>query len=659
MKKRKRLCLLLSAVLLLAGCGGGDSGEMQNNTESGAQAENGDGDAVEKGLYDFAITEETIALPIQAGEALRGAQYFEGERIWLLGNWDGQVFCYREGNGERELLLEHIPAACLGHTLYRAGENFYAYQMDKLTVLDAEGEEVCSLYAEGRIISLCESRNGSIVLAIESGNGVVLKTLDMAGYTLSGSDTISDCIGIGTGIEQEILVVDRIGVYDLDMESGEKNWHMKWNGTAYSPSGGRFWYAAELKEDGSLEQIESSADTFYVVGLQKIYPEEEGKTPLILRTLSAESGLKQLVAEFNKKNGEYHIFLQDNGEEYGLDFRARNDMEIATGNGPDLIVDSAVSDMQALAVKGALENLEPYLEQSGIHREDYHPETFQNRGMEEGIYSVGYEMYVQTLYIREELLDGGQTGIEVLLDNMESYDGQMVFNKMLNYTPAGLLGYFFQMSDDFYGMVDWEGKTCDFSGELWEQVLRVAKQYGLTDRNRAWEEAAGWGGIQGFSFMVRSELDAEQYGRKLAGYPSENGMVHKLLMNSIAINAASVHKEGAWQFIQFLLEEENQKLVLRDLKMPVHEEVLAESVQEDLLLDYFDPGSHTKTELPEGIEEKFWECLDNAKPASYRTEQVLAIIREEAEFYFAGDKSIEEVSAVIENRVRLYLAEQE
>ncbi|MBD5480481.1 MAG: extracellular solute-binding protein [Lachnospiraceae bacterium] len=659
MEKRKWFCLLLAVVMLFGGCGSKDSENNGKNQESSGQAGNSVENLPEEGLYDFAITEKTIALPIQSGEDLRGAQYFEGERIWLLGNWDSQVFCYHEGSGERELLLEHIPAACLGDTLYRAGENFYAYNLDKLTVLDAEGEEVCTLYAEGRIMRLCESREGNIVLAVENGSGAVLKTLDAASGTLSGSYTLSDCVGIGTGTERGLLVVDQTGAYDLDMESGEKSWHMKWNGTAYSPSGNRFWYAAELKEDGSLEQIESSGDIFYVVDLQKIYPEEMGKVPLILRVLYAGSGLKQLVAQFNKENEEYHIFLQDSGEEYGLDFRARNDMEIATGNGPDLIVDTAVSDMQALAVKGALENLEPYLEQSGISRENYHPETFQSRGMDEGIYSVGYEMYVQSLYIREELLDGGgQTGIEVLLSNMESYDGQVVFNKMLNYTPANLLGYFFGMSDNFYGMVDWEKRTCDFSGELWEQILRVSKQYGLTDRNRAWEEVAGWGGIQGFSFMVRSELEAGQCGRELAGYPSESGMVHWLLINSIAINAASANKEGAWQFIRFLMEEENQKLTWQDLMMPVHEGALSESVQEDLLLDYFVPG-YGKVELPEGIEEKFWECLANAKPTSYRTEQVLAIIQEEAELYFTGDKTVEEISAVIENRVKLYLAEME
>lgn len=656
MKKRKWFCLFLSAILLLTGCGSKGNENAGKNSESGISDE---------GRYDFEITEEASVFSLQSGESILGAQYLEGERIWFLKNSAGQLLCYHEDKGERELLLEHVPAAFTGRKLYTDGENFYAYQIDKLTVLDTDGNEVNTLYPEGRIISLCASREGSIVLAMESGGGAVLKTLDVEGGVLSGACTIANCVGIGTGTEREILVVDWTGAYDIDMESGEKSWHMKWNGTSYSPRGDRFWLTAGMGKDGSLEQIENDGDAYYVVGLKKVNPEEMGKIPLVFRVLYANASLKQLVAKFNRENKEYHVFLEDRGEEYGWDFQARNDMEIAAGKGPDLIAADAVTDMCVLAEKGGLENLEPYLAQAGMDREDYHPEAFQSWGKVDGIYSAGYMMSVQSTYIKKELLDsGGQTSIETLLNNMESYGKQVIFNQMLNYTPVHLLDYFLGMSDNFYGMVDWEGKTCDFSGELWEQILRVCRQYGLTERNMGWEEIAGYGSVYEFSDLPWREQELGSQGMALAGYPSEEGMVNRLWLDSVAINADSGHKEGAWQFIRFLLEEENQKLVSADHIMPVHVGALEWSV-EKYLYDYYnntmtsDGYYIVRPELPEGIEEKFWESLANARPASYRTEQVLAIIEEEAEFYFTGDKTIEEISAVIENRVKLYLAETE
>ncbi len=244
MTKRKWFCLLLSAVLSLTGCSG-----KENESAGKNQA----GSIAEEGRYDFEITEEAPNFSLQSAETILGAQYLEGERIWFLKNEEGQLLCYHEDRGERELLLEHVPAVFTGRKLYMDGENFYAYNLDKLTVLDTEGNEENTLYAEERIISLCESREGSIVLAMESGSGAVLKTLDVESSTLSGACMISDCVGIGTGTEREILVVDRTGAYDIDMKSGEKSWHMKWNGTSYSPRGDRFWLAAGMGEDGILE----------------------------------------------------------------------------------------------------------------------------------------------------------------------------------------------------------------------------------------------------------------------------------------------------------------------------------------------------------------------------------------------------------------------
>ncbi|MDE6128247.1 MAG: extracellular solute-binding protein [Lachnospiraceae bacterium] len=164
--------------------------------------------------------------------------------------------------------------------------------------------------------------------------------------------------------------------------------------------------------------------------------------------------------------------------------------------------------------------------------------------------------------------------------------------------------------------------------------------------------------------MGARERQAGAQGMVLVGYPSEEGMVNWLQMSSVAINANSAHKEGAWQFIRFLLDEENQALVTQGFALPVNEGPLKESVEE-YLYDYYhntytSDGRHIIREpLPEGIEEKFWEGIANARSTSYRTEQILAIIEEEAELYFTGDKTVEEISAVIENRVKLYLAELE
>ena len=50
--------------------------------------------------------------------------------------------------------------------------------------------------------------------------------------------------------------------------------------------------------------------------------------------------------------------------------------------------------------------------------------------------------------------------------------------------------------------------------------------------------------------------------------------------------------------------------------------------------------------------------LEGARYLPLHTKPILDIVCEEAEDYFSGSKSAEEVTEVIENRVRLYLNER-
>ncbi len=664
MKRKKWFCLFLAVILLLTGCGGRENGsDNTGGSENSAQGGNASGSPVingieSEGIYDIELTKEAIEPPLQEGEIFLGAQYFNGERIWFIGNNDGQVFCYYEEQNERELLLENVSAGYrVGYTWYRDEEYFYVYSHNVLAVLQSDGEEVYTLRPEGRIDDIGMSREGDIVLVEDGAEGCVLKILNKESGTFSGKYPLLACFGIAEGAEKDILLIDLNGVYDLDMESGEKTWYVKWNGTSYSPNMvDGMPFAIRMTEDGKLERLVRDGENFYVEGFKKVSPEEIGKTPLIFRVAYANVGLKLLVTKFNQENQEYHVYLQDGGVGTGWDFQERNDLEIATGKGPDLIGDNAVSDIYELAAKGALENLESYFTQEEISRDDYISAAFQSLGREDGTYGVGYEMRVNTLYIKEELAGNN---IETLLDNMENYDGQAIFNSLYNYTPNKLLGYFFQMSDDFYGMVDWEGKTCDFSGELWEKILRVAKQYGVTDRNRQWDEIAMQVFCERVSLFAMDEAAAMREGMVLAGYPAEDGMKHCLSIFGVSVNAASEHKDGAWQFIKFLLEEENQWLVEEDSCLPVHEKVLQECVAAQVEQTYYNTETLSEEAAVPDQLVRFWECLNSAEPAPYRTEHILEIIKEEAELYFTGDKSIEEISGIIENRVKLYLAELE
>ena len=58
-------------------------------------------------------------------------------------------------------------------------------------------------------------------------------------------------------------------------------------------------------------------------------------------------------------------------------------------------------------------------------------------------------------------------------------------------------------------------------------------------------------------------------------------------------------------------------------------------------------------------EEALWEIIEGLQHKSVKDELLLKIVGEEAQFYFNGQKSAEETAKVIQNRVQLYLWENE
>lgn len=99
------------------------------------------------------------------------------------------------------------------------------------------------------------------------------------------------------------------------------------------------------------------------------------RTQIVMRCTRLDEWTKKQIIAFNKSNTKYHVVLEESaaiGSEL-QDFKERTDMKIAMGQGADIICSGAVNDAYSLLSKGAFEDLESYMEQSGIKTEDYFP----------------------------------------------------------------------------------------------------------------------------------------------------------------------------------------------------------------------------------------------------------------------------------------------
>jgi multiple sugar transport system substrate-binding protein len=115
--------------------------------------------------------------------------------------------------------------------------------------------------------------------------------------------------------------------------------------------------------------------------------------------------------------------------------------------------------------------------------------------------------------------------------------------------------------------------------------------------------------------------------------------------------------DGAWAFLKYLLSQEVQE---QGRYFPVQRAAF-EAVLEGAKY----PGSDSRSSLPGNRQTPLSESeiqmvrdfTENATRRTFRNDPIQDIIEEEAQSYFAGDKTAQEVAEIIEKRVKIYLGE--
>ena len=266
----------------------------------------------------------------------------------------------------------------------------------------------------------------------------------------------------------------------------------------------------------------------------------------------------------------------------------------------------------------------------------------------------------------EEVLGSREApDIETLVDALLSWTGDGVWQKGLS--SVNVLNSFFEGTDSLWNMVDWESGHCNFNTPLFAKLLQVASQYGDDERKKS-------------EFTIRNRLslmnliifegqkERETAEKVICGFLFDDGCYAASFPTyTLAINANSQHKEGAWEFISFLLSEQSQSQNLDSSIRPVHRETFETWMQEKVIYElttkhirdgvlYTPP--YYGADISEEKQAEYRQAVEDARPLPLRTRPILTIIQEEAENYFNGSKSAEEVSKIVNNRVQLYLNER-
>lgn len=409
---------------------------------------------------------------------------------------------------------------------------------------------------------------------------------------------------------------------------------------------------------GPAEQVELTLDTtfFWTMTLQEAIDRFEQTHPGVTIKQGEE------VDDYSKRDIHMNQLYE----------------KMSQGEGPDMIALLA-DDWKQFADGGAL------MDMTGVvDEEEYHLLTgLMDVGKIDGKqYYLPVDININSLVVKRSLWNQASWTVEDFLGVIEKKEqnGEDFFllANWEGYCEADSLLSYFVMDISQSPFLDDNELKAYFDTELFRQVLECCKKYGekANIHGKADIEDAEMIGqlkegqvLGAFSNPYFGEFCKYGAGLKedfnYIGYPTE-GESGNLIngSNGIAVNTNSPHKDVIEEFLQCFYSYDYQMTWI-SYGVPMRTDILENNILEhtdlgDGVYVKLDANSVTRVAAKEdgtSFKNEYIDFLQNCGSKDERFGDIYSIIQEEAAAYFEGEKSVEEVQRLIQNRVTLYLNE--
>lgn len=608
---------------------------------------------------------------------------------------DGKLLWEKEIAGLEEGFLKQ---------LFFEGDRLYALGQSTVSVLDADGKLLsraelnCDLadgagFADGKVVVLC-STNGKqeLIILDENLQETERRALDAAQYLPSGEQGLYLKEGENVVRWREETAESLIGLYGQQLDAYSLYAiHSLQNGyvllteladteLVFLTTEKLIWEQTAPSEQSGTDGQGQKAEA----AQEEMLPDEE-KEQLLFSMLNYQM-YSEGITLFNKSDRTYHLNVKKYTDFSQYDIQLGASM--TAKDAPDLIelTGGAVNTTYHSYIRnGYLEELTPFLEADGdFNRADFVEAVLEQQTVDGGLYTIPTGFTLQCLAVSSSLLEG-KTGWSVgeFLDFLEKYPDACALagigaaenkTEVLRLVLQGGLTEF----------VDFLTKTAALDSAEFQAVLERIAALRISDNiSLSEEERAAAGEAVVWVTTLSKPRDLQQLEWKngetvtLIGYPGTDGGNILQTSKRLAINRNSEQKEGAWQFIKYLLMQE-----------PAVGKMTEFSVRKDLLEEYLyaeatpvyqtdDEGNYVLDKDGKKVEiystfdgipyyaiteeqiQKVRTAIDNTFMVDEMTQTILADIIEEAAPYFRGEKAAEDVVEIMQSRVQLYLDEQD
>ena len=423
----------------------------------------------------------------------------------------------------------------------------------------------------------------------------------------------------------------------------------------------------------------------------------------IIELLAADGDINAAVSdaivEFNNESADYYIEISDRYElsdytDYS-DINSEDDYEsallnasadmsselavdIINGEGPDIILNA--SGLSQLNSDDYLVDLSAYL--TDLDEDKYFYNIIEEAKTDDKLYQLPICITLEG--IQTDPSYAGSTGVGFTTDEYEEFlDKTLNGSDVIEYGQALYLAKLFNgMNDKFIS----EGKI-DITGSEYAELAEFVKD-NVIEMSQSWsDESVENGSPEEYSmgknwqtayycncpsisgYLVKR--DQIKNGTAILGIPSTDGRGPLFGANiSVAVSSQAVDIDACVEFVRILLSDEIQsKLAYRDM-LVINRDALTEAC--NAAIDFFDTetGSQNVFDYAQGtyvsVQTKFtsedidnlFDAIESCSGMSRSDAAISIIIIEEMPPYFLGQKDLESVVAIIQDRAQTVLDER-
>ncbi len=410
------------------------------------------------------------------------------------------------------------------------------------------------------------------------------------------------------------------------------------------------------------------------------------KTVLTCMTLYGNYELKQQIIKYNKASDKYRIDLIDYSEKD--DPMAAMSADIAAGKIPDIYdVSYGIGNLSVKQCigKGMFEDLTSYYDNDpDVNRDMILPGVYEALQMDGKIYFTAPAAEIITLIAKTSEIGDleGWTFTEMKEFVESKPDDARIFYSTSK--EDNLREFLYLNVDDF---VNWSTGECQFDTQGFKDILAMCNRASDEEMNyddydeKEYIEMLKSGKIlflEGYMTPDQFAIYENLFGGDISfvGYPSPDRSGNYFSFNGcLAISAQSKYKDIAWDFIKIFMTKEYQSSNYIDTYgLPTRTDIFDAYLKKytttkkytDEWGNEIEPISGSmgvggleveNKPLTADQEKAYRDLVDNTKKGLWYDSSLQDIIIEEAKTYFSGEKSLDEVCSVIQNRVTTYVNE--